>query len=144
MSSNLKFHIEQNHYESGDVKMFIEANFPVKFISVSEVNKCIEIVRKCELDESTRKLLIEELNEIKADIKFVAVKSNRIIMYIDEHGKVLENMISKIYKVKNLMVRSHVSKKYLCILGETGDDPHDIEKYVESQSGFKAKFVHCQ
>ena len=112
-----------------------------EFNSIDQVELAIGKIkeRSTTLDKDLANDILEELCEIKDDLKWLLTPASEIIIAVNENYNNWQEKVSSQYDISDLMIRAHVGGKGLATLGtlDNPDDAQAITKYIEKISGCK-------
>ena len=128
--------------EEPDTIAYIEQFIGFDKLTLKAAKQALKVAKKHDgkgdLDLSG---VIDELEEIVDDLKFTKNPKNAIITWVHDHHAELEAKVLESYDVEGLMIRAHVDRRYLMIVGKSKAPVDGIEELVEQLSGFAAKSV---
>lgn len=136
---DLKDRLIREHIEDETEFKYAETHIGFDPLTLKEARKALRDAKKWEKRSGEDlDILVEELSEIFDDLEFDSDPKNKIIKWVNDNCKELENKVLSKFKVEDLMIRAHVDKEYLCIMGKSVGSVDGIEEFVQEQSGFKA------
>jgi len=83
----------------------------------------------------------EDLDEILEDLNWLLKPESKVILAVDRNYKSWEDSIEAEYPMNSLMIRAHIDKDSLAVVGKA-KNPGDIDNIIasiEQISGFKVK-----
>ena len=94
-----------------------------RFESVKDVNSAISFVKSKgkELGIEDIDPLLEELDEIKDDLKWLRSKRGQLVLYVNSKYEEWEKSLSKKFEISGLMLRAHSEKYAICVVGTIED-----------------------
>jgi hypothetical protein len=136
-NSFLKYKVESHLSDNKDEATYVKNHLNKSFTKIDAVKSELKNLSAFEKRnsvkfESTR----EQLNEILDDLKWESNKSNAIILWINKNYKKLECQVAKKYKIEDLMIRAHVDKKRLVVIGKAVSNIDGLEEFVKDKSGY--------
>lgn len=136
-NSFLKYKVETHLSDNKDEEIYIKRHLNESFTKIDDVKSELKKLSAFEKRnsvkfESTR----DQLKEILDDLKWESSKSNAIILWINKNYKKLESQVAKKYIIEDLMIRAHVDKKRLIVIGRAMSNIEGLEKFVKDISGY--------
>jgi hypothetical protein len=139
----LKSSIDIGAIQDEAQKKYVQQKLPSSFSTVQEAELALKDLKK---HEKATKVKLDEVHELLLeiidDMKWIKDKKNSIVLWVDKSAKRIEALVRKKFKVDNVMIRAHVSKRHLVVMGKfEAQLSQDIEEYVTRISGYKS-LVH--
>lgn len=132
--------LDKSIFDDPDELAFIEAHVGFDKLTLKEARDAMRNAKKVEKAQDVDLSgVIDELEEIIDDLKFTKDPKNSIIIWVNEHHKELEAKVLAEYAIEGLMIRAHVDRDCLVIMGKAAAPMDGVQKMVEQLSGFRAK-----
>ncbi len=132
--------LDKDIFDDPDELAFIEEHVGFGKLTLKEAKAAKKLAKKIEKeDDVDLDGVIESLEEIIDDLKFAKDPKNAIIIWVNENVKELEAKVLERHEIEGLMIRAHVDRDRLMIVGKSVHPLDGIEGMVEELSGFPAE-----
>lgn len=132
--------IDKSLFDDPEELAFLEAHVGFEKLTLAEARAAIKKAKQVERSDNVDLSgVIDELEEIVDDLEFTKDPKNSIIIWVNDNHAELEAKVLEQYAIEGLMIRAHVDREYLMIVGKAKVSVDGVEKMVEQLSGYRAK-----